>query len=124
MTVKISPVDVQNTGQKLGLFFNKSNRAAGQIGKSLSPGTCAWVDRPLNAKEPDIIAQNIRPGYVYQVTFNNRRDVMSFKPETNIYAWVNDVRDPSKFWTFYAYNTNQGELLATKSYRGAGVPFD
>lgn len=124
MTVKISPVDVQNTGQKLGLFFNKSNRAAGQVGKALFPGTCAWVDRPLNAKEPDILAENIRPGYVYQVTFNNRHDVMSFKPENNIYAWVNDVRDSNKFWTFYAYNTNQGELRATKSYRGNGVPFD
>lgn len=124
MSVRISPTDVHNTAQKLGLFFNKSNKAAGQMGKSLQPGTCAWIDRSLNGQEPDIVAQNIRQGYAYHVQVDNQGHVIKFTPENNIYAWVNDVRNPSKFWTFYAYNTNQGELRATNSYRGTGVPID
>src|SRR5713226_5954393 len=122
MRVRISPGDVRNSYQKLGLFFNKSGRAAGQTGKPLQPGTCAWVDRPLNAQEPDIVAQHIRQGFQYHVDVDRGGHVTRFTPETSIYAWVNDVRDPDKFWTFYAYNTNQGELRATRSYRGTGVP--
>jgi hypothetical protein len=121
---KISPGDVGNSFQKLGLFFNKSPRAAGQNGAKLANGTCAWVDRPLNSAEPDILAQDIRPGYRYHVDLDAGKHVVRFQPTNNIYNWVNVLRIPGRLWTFYAYNTNQGELKVTQSYQGTGVPID
>lgn len=122
--VRISPGDVHNSYQKLGLFFAKSAHAAGQNGAGLQNGTCAWVDRPLNAREPDILAQDIRPGYQYHVDLDASQHVVRFRPTNNTYNWVNVLRVPGKIWTFYAYNTNQGELKVTRSYAGTGVPID
>lgn len=124
MRVRISPGDARNSYQKLGLFFNKSSRPAGQKGAGLPNGTCAWVDRPLNAAEPDILAQDIRPGYAYHVDLDASKHVVRFRPTNNIYNWVNVLHVPGKLWTFYARNTNQGELKVTQSYEGTGVPID
>lgn len=124
MKVRISPGDVNNSYQKLGLFFTKSARAAGQKGATLANGTCAWVDRPLNNQEPDILAQDIRKGYQYHVDLDASKHVVRFRPTNNWYNWVNVLRVPGKIWTFYAYNTNQGELKVTRSYEGTGVPID
>lgn len=122
--VRVSPGDARNSYQKLGLFFAKSPRAAGQKGTGLANGTCAWVDRPLNAREPDILAQDIRAGYRYHVDLDASKHVVRFQPTNNTYNWVNVLRVPGKLWTFYAYNTNQGELKVTRSYGGTGVPID
>lgn len=124
MKVRISPGDQRNSYQKLGLFFTKSARAAGQNGAALQNGTCAWVDRPMNAREPDILAQDIRPGYQYHVDLDASRHVIRFRPTNNSYNWVNVLQVPGKLWTFYARNTNQGELKITQSYAGTGVPID
>jgi hypothetical protein len=122
--VRISPGDARNSYQKLGLFFTKARRAAGQNEAALQNGTCAWVDRPMNAREPDILAQDIRPGYQYHVDLDASRHVVRFRPTNNIYNWVNVLQVPGKLWTFYARNTNQGELKITQSYEGTGVPID
>jgi hypothetical protein len=122
--VRISPGDVHNSFQKLGFFFVNSPRAAGQTGAGLANGTCAWVDRPLNSQEPSILAQDIRAGYQYHVDLDAGKHVVRFRPTNNIYNWVNVLRVPGKLWTFYAYNTNQGELKVTRSYQGTGVPID
>lgn len=124
MKVRISPGDVHNSYQKLGLFFTKSRRAAGQNGAALQNGTCAWVDRPMNAREPDILAQDIRPGYQYHADLDASRHVIRFRPTNNIYNWVNVLQVPGKLWTFYARNTTHGELKVTQSYAGTGVPID
>lgn len=124
MKVRISPGDARNSYQKLGLFFTKSARAAGQQGTALQNGTCAWVDRPLGANEPDILAQDIRPGYQYHVDLDASKHVVRFRPTNNTYNWVNVLQVPGKIWTFYARNTNQGELKITQSYAGTGVPID
>jgi hypothetical protein len=124
LKVRISPGDVNNSYQKLGLFFTKSTRAAGQKGAGLANGTCAWVDRPLNGEEPDILAQDIRRGFQYHVDLDASKHVVRFRPTNNWYNWVNVLRVPGKIWTFYAYNTNQGELKVTRSYEGTGVPID
>jgi hypothetical protein len=121
---KISPGDVHNSFQKLGFFFVNSPRAAGQTGAGLANGTCAWVDRPLNSQEPTILAEDIRAGYQYHVDLDAGKHVVRFRPTNNIYNWVNVLRMPGKLWTFYAYNTNQGELKVVRSYQGTGVPFD
>jgi hypothetical protein len=125
MQVTIHAADARNSHQMLGLFFKKSPFAAGQDGKKLPAGTCAWVDRPLNAAEPDILAQDLPPGFRYQVEYDHPNGhVIHFRPHGAVHGWVDDLHDPNKWWTFYAFNTNQGELKATKSYSGAGVLFD
>lgn len=124
INVRISPGDAHNSYQKLGLFFAKSVHAAGQNGTALQNGTCSWIDRPLNAREPDILAQDIRPGYQYHVDLDSSRHVVRFQPTNNMYNWVNVLRVPGKIWTFYAYNTNQGELKVTQSYAGTRAVFD
>jgi hypothetical protein len=124
MKIRISPGDAKNSYQKLGLFFTKSPRAAGQKGAGLANGTCAWIDRPLNAQEPDILAQDIRKGFQYKVDLDASKHVVRFTPTNSWYNWANVLRVPGKYWTFYAYNTNQGELKITRSYEGNGIQID
>ena len=125
IVVKIHAGDASNSYQKLGLFFQKAPRAAGQNGRTLLPGTCAWVDRPINAAEPDIIAHNIPPGLHYQVDFDRPGgNVIHFRPHNGAYGWVDDLHNPNKLWTFYVYNTRQGELRVTQSIAGTGVLID
>lgn len=37
------------------VVFRPSREAAGQTGRTLEAGTCAWIDRPLNNEEPNRI---------------------------------------------------------------------
>ena len=124
-SVKLSPGNVQNTYQKLGYFFVWNRTGAGQKGEKLAPGTCAWVDRGPRQGEPDILAQDIRAGYRYSVDYDRPGGhVIRFRPTTNIYNWVNELRIQDKIWTFMAYNTRQGELKVTTAYAGSGVLID
>jgi hypothetical protein len=125
MHVTIHAADAQNSHQMLGLFFKKAPSAAGQDGRKLPPGTCAWVDRPLSAAEPDILAQDLPAGMRYRVDYDHPNGhVIHFRPHDGTHGWVDDLHDPNKRWTFYAFNTNQGELKVTRSYAGSGVLFD
>lgn len=38
------------------VVFRHSREAAGHSGKNLEPGTCAWIDRPLNNEESNRIS--------------------------------------------------------------------
>lgn len=40
---------------EVAIPFRRNDRAAGAGGSALSPGACAWVDRPVNAGEPDVL---------------------------------------------------------------------
>ena len=48
-------------GSEIKLIINKHTEKAINNGKNLPEGTCAWSDRPISAKEPDLIA--IRTSY-------------------------------------------------------------
>ena len=39
----------------VAMSFKASPRAAGADGSGLEPGTCAWIDRPLNNAEPRLL---------------------------------------------------------------------
>jgi hypothetical protein len=41
---------------EVAIRFRKNPDAAGAQGAGLSPGSCAWVDRPLNEAEPSVLA--------------------------------------------------------------------
>lgn len=47
---------------RLSLTFSASLVASGPEGQGLAPGTCAWVDRPLGAREPRRIHVSIGAG--------------------------------------------------------------
>jgi len=90
----------------LSLKFLAGPWAAGGA-EGLIPGTCAWLDRPLNELEPRVIrfeAPAIRtPGPTLPVRGSFPDD--------------DDLRDPTLYWSFFVFNTNQGYLAATSHRR-------
>jgi hypothetical protein len=80
--------NVQHSFNILGLFFTKGTRPAGS---ALAPGQCSWFDRGMSNNEPDILQEEV-------------------PPNVNAAPWFQELRDPSKFWTFNVFNTNQLKL--------------
>ncbi len=39
-------------GLTLHVYYTRSSVAAGYNGENLKPGTCGWVDRPMNSSDP------------------------------------------------------------------------
>jgi hypothetical protein len=74
---------------RLAMTFAASARAAGPEGQALGPGTCAWVDRPLNQAEP-------------------RR--IEFLLGTDDTTPERTVADSGMYWSFLAYNGDAGSL--------------
>lgn len=73
----------------LSLAFAASPVATGAEGQGLQPGTCAWVDRPLNDAEPRRVWFTTGIGdSILQLT----------------------VRDSGQYWGFLAYNSDSGHL--------------
>lgn len=91
----IHPGDAQGSYNILGLFFNKGTHPAGL---GLNPGEASWLDRGMSDNEPDILQEHVPAG-------------VTFRP------WMVDLRDPSKYWYFDVYNTNQGVLRVVNSHR-------
>ncbi len=73
----------------LSLTFAANPAAAGPEGQGLQPGTCAWVDRPVNDAEPR------------QVRFTTafRDSILRLT-----------VRDSSQYWGFLAFNSDSGHI--------------
>jgi hypothetical protein len=69
--------------------FAAGASAAGQEGQGLRPGTCAWVDRPMNGEEPRRV--RIRIGITDSMT---RRT----------------AGDSGMYWSFLAHNSDSGYL--------------
>src|SRR6266446_390211 len=86
--------NVQHPFNILGLFFTKGSDA-GET--ALLPGQCSRIDRGIGNNEPDILQQEV-------------------PPDVNTAPWFNDLKDPSKFWTFKVFNTNQGVFKVTSAF--------
>jgi hypothetical protein len=90
---------------ELRFGFQRAPVAAGANGATLSPGECAWVDRPVSAGEPSFVAApfsgSFKVGAVVPHAFND-----SFK--AYIYAaqqqWVSDFSQKDVILTLYVYN--------------------
>jgi hypothetical protein len=74
---------------QLSLTFTASRQPAGWKGEGLEPSTCAWVDRPLNGAEP----RQVRFAYALRDS----------APRLTL-------RDTSLYWSFLAYNTDNGHF--------------
>jgi hypothetical protein len=90
----------------LSLDFQAGPLAAGVDGDRLAPGTCAWIDRPLNDREPRVILFETPA-----VSATGAPHVMYPRPGT--FPADHELSDPTRFWRFFAFNTNQGFLKAT-----------
>src|SRR6266545_5923553 len=87
----------------VSLKFKKGSASADS---GLAPGECSWLDRGLNAAEPNILVQP---------TEQLRADEAAVSAE---YKWTVDLKDPDKYWTFEVYNDRKGQLIITGSHKG------
>jgi hypothetical protein len=113
----ISPPSDANGAVALSLTFAASAVASGPEGQGLQPGTCAWVDRPVNDAEP----RQIR----FTTAFGD--SILRLT-----------VRDSSQYWGFLAFNSDSGHLTgvghrhwdaassprASAPARGSWLPFN
>jgi hypothetical protein len=82
------PADT-GTRMSLSLTFTANPAAAGPEGQGLRPGTCAWVDRPVNDQEPRQVRATIA-----SADSTLRRM----------------VRDSGVYWSFLAHNSDSGHF--------------
>jgi hypothetical protein len=98
---------------RLSLRFATNRSAAGVDGSGLAPGTCAWLDRPLNASEPPDIrfdTAGVRaPDPPHAVV-----------PAPGTVPDAEYMSDPTHYWSFQVFNFNAGFLQAT----GPGRPVE
>ena len=73
------------------MTFTPAASAALSNGTGLAQGTCAWVDRPLNAQEPAAV-------WFTQLLSDTARPPQEA------------LRDPGSYWRFMVHNTGQGYL--------------
>jgi hypothetical protein len=76
---------------QVAMTFTPATSAALATGTGLAQGTCAWVDRPLNAQEPAV------------VRFTQLISDTARSPQGTL-------RDPGSYWRFAVHNTGQGYL--------------
>ncbi|MGD0444641.1 MAG: hypothetical protein ABSA39_11965 [Edaphobacter sp.] len=78
--------------------FRRTLRAAGQPGTyvhNVTPGTAAWVDRPLNAQEPLMLKQTM--------TAEQAEVAMA------------RLRQNGGYWRFYCQNAGKGYFAVSRS---------
>jgi hypothetical protein len=75
---------------EVALGFRPATIAGGPDGTALDRGTCAWVDRPLNAQEPSLI--------------------WFTQPLTGMLGPQDALNDPDRYWHFMVFNTGRGHL--------------
>ena len=92
-----SSLDVWWEAGSLTVKFRKSGHAAGQpqTYDRLSPGTAAWVDRPLNANEPAMLKQKMTKAEAEKA--------------------VARLRSNGGFWRFYCHANPAGYFEASRS---------
>jgi hypothetical protein len=99
--------------KKIVINFAKSPQAGSR--QEPAPGTCAWVDRPLNPQEPSTLV------FVYEKTammvdFRYQNMTLrldpAFTPDGNLrYLW--DAVYNGKIFYFRCYNDARGGLIIT-----------
>lgn len=64
-----------SVGASERITFAKNATAAKVDGSGLQPGTCAWVDRPLNASEPNVIYETYSDTSTLIITYQTGQPV-------------------------------------------------
>ncbi len=87
----IGPPSGAGTALLLSLAFTASPTAAGPEGQGLQPSTCAWVDRPVNDREPRQVRVSVH--------------ITDSTPRVT-------VHDTGVYWSFLAHNSDSGHFTA------------
>lgn len=98
------------------MSFHASSMASGADGSGLAPGTCSWIDRPLNQAEPREVW--FTAPYLPVASTENPAQAETSPSQSNIPLYLYDER---RYWSFFVYNTNRGFFRAT-SYRAWRSP--
>jgi len=94
----------------MSLHFIPSAAAAGVDGAGLTPGSCSWLDRPLNSLEPRVIRFEVRG-----ITTTDRPDTIL--PEPGSFPDEEYFSDAERYWSFNVFNFNAGFLQTTSHTR-------
>ncbi|MEY2563797.1 MAG: hypothetical protein QOH88_1990 [Verrucomicrobiota bacterium] len=83
----------------LTVRFRRTRQGAGQPSnyRNIPPGSGAWVDRAVNAKEPVVIKQT-----------------MSKQKATEVF---DRIKSDGGYWRFFCRNTNKGYFEVSRSER-------
>ena len=92
--------DFGSAGAWVRFRFTKGNAPAGG-GAKLSPGSCSWVDRGINAAEPDhTCAQQLKGSHIHwRVPGTFLRAASSDAP------YLEALQDPNRTFFLRVYNT-------------------
>lgn len=104
-TVSANPEDATPDRKPERTFALKFRKAAGRASDGLAAGECSWMDRALNAAEPDQLVQQVSEG-------------ADSDPQ---HKWFTELRDPENYWTFDVYNDGKGRMIVTKARASAAV---
>jgi hypothetical protein len=74
----------------------------------LEPGTCAWIDRPLNSAEPKVLWF-----VVQEYPDPDSNDPLLAERVVSAGTMSLYLYDAERYWSFFAFNTGKGHLRAT-----------
>jgi hypothetical protein len=105
----------------VALVFAANPKAAGLKGEGLEPGSCAWLDRPLNAAEPREV-RFIASGAAPLATGPIDTTPEAAERDRDVHSIAAYLKDPKHHWSFTAFNTNQGyfDAVTHGSWRNSG----
>ncbi len=106
MGIPVKVIEIRGLPQRpetntalMTLTFVPGPYGAGVDGSGLVPGTCAWLDRPVNDREPR------------EIRFETST-INGYVPAPGSFPDASYISDPERFWSFRVYNTNQGFFRA------------
>lgn len=105
-------VGQQQLRMAVALVFAPGGAAAGTKGEGLQPGTCAWVDRPLNSSEPREV-HFIIPAYLQIGIGTIDTSPSAAERHPDLPSMMAYLKGQSHYWTFTAFNTNSGYFDTT-----------
>jgi hypothetical protein len=100
------------------LLFIPSPTAAGADGRGVGPGQYSWMDRPVNAQEPNAIRFDLPFNAQLKQELNGSPVDKSptaaerYPDALNVPEYM---KNPNHYFSFFVYNTGQFYLLATSS---------
>jgi hypothetical protein len=105
-------VGQQQLRMAVAFVFASGGAAAGTKGEGLQPGTCAWVDRPLNSSEPKEV-HLIIPAYLQIGIGTIDTSPSAAERHPDLPSMMAYLKDQSHYWSFTAFNTNNGYFDTT-----------
>lgn len=94
--------------------FSRSARPAKANGSGLKPGQCAWIDRAVNFREPNELRFKV-PLHAEAAPGTGGKASTAAERAADAFSVPDYLKEDTHYYTFSAYNSNQGHLRATDS---------